>query len=227
MGGTCTAAYVAAWHGHSGVLGVLLAAPVSADPDKGRASYNGNGPGPCHIACAQGHPDAVALLLARGADPNIDDDDGYTPCMLAARNGHTACIRALAGGAALQEGRALELNAVVTGGEFEHFLGMTALDLAVVQYEEEAAACLRDELGALTNSEVRARATRARIRKFVLHARAVGWFVWRYKAAKARVDFAPGGTGAQKAAAEFASVAAKEAAADDVPPPPRKRQRTE
>ena len=51
--------------------------------------------------------------------------------------------------------------------------------------------------------------------------------MWRYKAAKARVDFAPGGTGAQKAAAEFASVAAKEAATDDVPPPSRKRQRTE
>ena len=54
--------------------------------------------------------------------------------------------------------------------------------------------------------------------------------MWRYKAAKARIDFAPGGTGAQEAAAEFASVAAKEAeaaATDDVPPPPRKRQRTE
>ena len=99
--------------------------------------------------------------------------------------------------------------------------------LEIDSMHEEAAACLRDELGALTYSEVRARATRARIRKFVLHARAVGWFVWRYKAAKARVDFAPGGTGAQKAAAEFASVAATEAATDDdVPQPPRKRQRT-
>ena len=103
--------------------------------------------------------------------------------------------------------------------------------LAMRRNKEEAAAYLRDELGALTGSVIRARATRARIRKFVLHARAVGWFVWRYKAAKARVDFAPGGTGAQKAAAEFAAAAATEAAtdaaADDVPPPPRKRQRTE
>ena len=225
MGGTCTAACVAARRGHLGVLGVLLAAPVSADPDKGDTS---DGWAPLHAACNYDNPDAVTVLLAHGADPNLADKEGVTPCMMAACWGHTASLWALADGAARQEGRTLDVNAVSTSGNWK---GRTALDLAVDHNKDEAAAYLRDELGALTNSEVRARATRARIRKFVLHARAVGWFVWRYKAAKARVDFAPGGTGAQKAAAEFASVAATEAAkeveTDDVPPPPRKRQRTE
>ena len=79
MGGTCTATFVAARRGHTGVLGVLLAAPVSADPDKGDAR---DGETPCGAACRGNHPDAVALLLAHGADPNLVDEDGWTPCML-------------------------------------------------------------------------------------------------------------------------------------------------
>ena len=43
-------------------------------------------------------------------------------------------------------------------------------------------------------------AARVRIRRFVLYARAVGWFVCRYKAAQVRV-----GTGAQEVVAEFAA----------------------
>ena len=50
--------------------------------------------------------------------------------------------------------------------------------------------------------------TRKRWRKCVIHARAAVWFLRRYQAAKARVEFAPGGVGAQKAAASFASVLA-------------------
>ena len=56
-------------------------------------------------------------------------------------------------------------------------------------------------------ARIRGRLVRVR-RKLRLHAYAVEWFVSRYKAAKARVDFAPGGTGAQKAAASFAAAAA-------------------
>ena len=138
QGGTyCTAAYVAAFHGHGGVLGVLLSAPVSADPNKGGTRYEHT---PCHAACLNDRPDAVTVLLAHGADPNRVSMNGYTSCMFAAINGHTACLRALA------QGRTLDVNAVATGGSDG---GKTALDMAVECKKVEAAAYLRDELGAL------------------------------------------------------------------------------
>ena len=86
MGGTCTAAYVAAVHGHCGVLGVLLAAPVSADPDKGDTGIQQT---PLYAACKDDHPAAVTVLLAHGADPNHAAEYGITPCMLAARWGQS------------------------------------------------------------------------------------------------------------------------------------------
>ena len=122
MGGTRTAVYVAAERGLCGVLGVLLAAPVSADPDKGNTR---NGWTPCYAACFRGFPDAVAMLLAHGADPNIAAKGGWTSCMNAALIGNTACLRALAEGAARQEGRTLDVNAM-------NMVGMTALDFALV-----------------------------------------------------------------------------------------------
>ena len=141
--GNATAAYVAAIHGQCGVLGVLLAAPISADPDKADTRY---GETPCHTACANAKPDAVTVLLAHGANPNLADRNGWTACMYAANRGRTACLRALAEGTARQEGRTLDVNATVTDGRFK---GKTALDIALERNEEEAAAYLRDELGAL------------------------------------------------------------------------------
>ena len=147
LGGDCTAAFVAARHGHTGFLGVLLAAPVSADPDKGDT---GTGWTPLHAACANDHPDAVTVLLAHGADPNRVNKYGWTPCMVAAMWGRTACLRALAEGAARQEGQALDVNAVATRGPAA---GMTVLDLALESVTTLGAATyLRDELGALRAS---------------------------------------------------------------------------
>ena len=145
LGGNCTSAYVAARHGHSGVLGVLLA--VRADPNKGDTEYDHT---PLHLACDQNDPDVVAVLLAHGADPNLANWSGLTPCMIAARSGWTACLRALVKGAEGQ-GVALDVNAVVTGGWANN---MTALDFAVTRNREEAAAFLRDELGALRAAEL-------------------------------------------------------------------------
>ena len=124
MGGTCTAAYVAAMWGHTAALGAVLDAP-GVDPNKGNTR---NGWTPCHTACIGKNPDAVTLLLARGADPNRADKNGITPCILAALVGATACLRALAEGAA-QQGRALDVDAVATVGSWA---GMAALDLSLI-----------------------------------------------------------------------------------------------
>jgi len=232
LGGSATAAYVAAGRGHIAVLDVLLPAPVSADPDKGNAR---TGATPCLVACANDHPEAVAVLLEHGADPNSTDNEGATPCMMAVKYYDGApALRALAEGAARQD-RALEVNALGTGG----WEGKTALDIALNQNRAEAAAYLRDELGALRGKAVRRRRVcRLAIRvllQYKLHRRAKQWLVERLAAAKARVDFAPGGAGADQAAASFAVAAAVPAQAPPPPPidddscdePPAKRARTE
>ena len=148
LGGRRTAAFLAASWGHIGVLGVLLVAPVHADPDKGDTKF---GETPCMTACMNNHPDAVTLLLAHGADPNRADTEGWTPCMWAADGGYTACLRALAKGTAQQEDRTLDVNAMATDG---YYRGKTALDLALDMNNEEAAAFLRDELGAQSATDL-------------------------------------------------------------------------
>ncbi len=40
------------------------------------------------FAAYQGFPEIAKLLLDRGADPDVRDDDGRTPLMQAASNGH-------------------------------------------------------------------------------------------------------------------------------------------
>ena len=64
---------------------------------------------------------------------------GYTPCMVAAIAGRTACLRALG------TAPTLDVNAVAAAGRDK---GKTALDVALDHNEAEAAAFLRDELGA-------------------------------------------------------------------------------
>ena len=79
------------------------------------------------------------MLLALGADPTVATKYGFTPCMSAACSGSVPCLRALAAGG---PGGALgdAVNAVSNHG-------VTALDYAVQRNKDEAAACLRDELG--------------------------------------------------------------------------------
>ncbi|KAJ6754419.1 ANKYRIN REPEAT-CONTAINING [Salix purpurea] len=47
-----------------------------------------------HCAARRGDIDAVKLLMSRGYDVNVPDGDGYTPLMLAAREGHRVHVRA-------------------------------------------------------------------------------------------------------------------------------------
>ena len=73
--------------------------------------------------------------------------------MMAAVCGSAAALCALADGVARQEGdgRALDVNAVATGGRFA---GKTALDLALGRKQAEVAAILCDEMGALCAVDV-------------------------------------------------------------------------
>lgn len=54
-----------------------------------------NGASLISLACSLGFDKAVAGLLARGADPDIIDDGGYTPLMFASMHGHALVARRL------------------------------------------------------------------------------------------------------------------------------------
>ncbi|KAL4437041.1 hypothetical protein ABPG75_004180 [Micractinium tetrahymenae] len=47
------------------------------------------------IVASEGHADCIAPLLAPGADLEAASMSGWTPLMLAARNGHVACVEAV------------------------------------------------------------------------------------------------------------------------------------
>ena len=46
-------------------------------------------------ASSNGHLAAVKLLLGKGVDPNLPDNDGVTPLSEASKNGHDAVVQAL------------------------------------------------------------------------------------------------------------------------------------
>jgi Ankyrin repeats (many copies)/IPT/TIG domain len=54
-----------------------------------------NGASMISLACSLGFEKVVAGLLARGADPDLVDDGGYTPLMFASMHGHAAIVRRL------------------------------------------------------------------------------------------------------------------------------------
>lgn len=48
-----------------------------------------------HYAAREGHLEIVQMLLAAGADVNVQDGQGWTPLHVAARNGHREMVQAL------------------------------------------------------------------------------------------------------------------------------------
>ena len=137
LGGEATAMHVAAANGNDKVMEYLIReAGSKVDvPDTGEWGWT-----PCDWACWQGNPNAIAILLALGADVNrVDRTFGATPCMRAARRGHVECITALAASGTMN------VNAVgdMVGGAYQ---GKTALDCAIEEGKDDAAAKLR-ELG--------------------------------------------------------------------------------
>lgn len=66
-----------------------------ADVNYAEAGAEGMGATPLHAACANRRPRTVKLLLENGADPNVKDDDGVTPLMIARALGFTDIITML------------------------------------------------------------------------------------------------------------------------------------
>ena len=68
------------------------------------ANENGtNAVGALHIACKNGHTDAVRLLLDGGAEVDLPAQDGVTPLVIACMNGHVEVTRLL-----LEKGAAVD-----------------------------------------------------------------------------------------------------------------------
>lgn len=152
LGGYGTATYVAAFHNNPTIIEVFLDRPHNGDPDIGRTDTHQT---PLHIACARGHSETVTMLMRYGANPNLFTKNGWTPCMLAALSGHTACLIALADGAE-EMGLELDVNAIISrGGSIPasasalHIDQVTALNIAMGSDVADTVEYLRDSLGAL------------------------------------------------------------------------------
>jgi len=158
LGGYCTATYVAAFHNNPNIIEVLLDRPHNGDPDIGRTDTHQT---PLHIACDRGHFEIVTMLMRYGANPNLFTKNGWTPCMLAALSGHTACLIALADGAE-EMGLELDVNAIISRGDGSipasasalHIDHVTALNIAMSSDATDMVVYLRDSLGALCAEEL-------------------------------------------------------------------------
>ena len=117
---------LAAYFGHleSAEYLVKAGAPVNS------ASRNGLKATPLQSATSAGHVKIVEMLLKNRADPNAQEQGGYTPLHAAAQNGDLAMIRAL-----LYGGADLTLRSED---------GKTPLDLALKAGHGEAAKLLQE-----------------------------------------------------------------------------------
>jgi glycerophosphodiester phosphodiesterase len=82
---------------------------------------------PLAIACKFGHITTAKLLLAYGADPDIQDEEGETPLHLAARGGFEGCVRLLVG---------LDIDVEVPDGSIKNILKSSNLKKANIEIKE-------------------------------------------------------------------------------------------
>ena len=108
-----SALHQAAFHGHTGIARLLVAAGADVNATSRR------GETPLHSTVYWGHREIAALLIANGADVKATDREGHTPLHAAAMAGWDSVELLIANGA--------DVNAKVVSGSYK---GMTPLDLA-------------------------------------------------------------------------------------------------
>ena len=154
-----TLTYVAAAHGHTAMVG-LLVDEGGADISKGTpvdAGGNAGGRCPLYIAAKNGRADTVRALIERGADVNQATNDGATPVFVASQEGHTAALtlllekggnanQAIHGGAtpvliATQNGHTAALKLLLeNGGDANRATNDGCTPVIVASYEGQTAA---------------------------------------------------------------------------------------
>ena len=78
--------YVACQNGHMNIVKLLLAEKTLSDVDQRKQ----NGSTPLFISAQQNHADVAELLLARGADPNVKNDQDVTAFILSCYTGNAS-----------------------------------------------------------------------------------------------------------------------------------------
>jgi ankyrin repeat protein len=96
---------------------------------------------PLAFAAENGKNDVVKLLLEKGANPNVKDDDDITPILTAVWNHHKEIITQL-----------IDAKADI---DARNIFGRTSLDLAVLVQDAELVSLLLERGASIPNSEVR------------------------------------------------------------------------
>jgi len=132
---------------------------LAKDPSKANFRSTGMGYTPLLLAAAAGHGEVVKILIATGADPNVQNNDNDTALIYASMNGRLPIVKMLlaagaktelkkgyrsALSAAAQNGHEDVVEGLLEGGaKADHVFGhSTALRWAIIGYERRIAEIL-------------------------------------------------------------------------------------